>query len=441
MIRSETEHIVAAATSDCALRPTAFLRRAAVCPRGFWSHAGRWSAYAGRCDALRGAAGPARFAIARDAARRLLEHVDAPADHPVAPRLHGGFRFGGSGAPRAEWAAFGHGSLLLPALELTSGPAGPWLTGRFRARDDDDDALAAARDRMAAFVAADEPPGPRAIAARVRADAPSRDQWDRAVRTVLAEIDRGAFDKFVLARTLDIVAESAIDPLDVLERLIEQNPASTIFYHEPVPGTVLLGAAPEVIVTLHGRDFVTTAVAGSVRRGATDEEDRTLARHLLESEKDRHEHAIGVRDTVDRVRPFTESIEVEPEPHVLRLARIHHLETRIAARVASGHHVLDLLGAVHPTAAVSGSPRDAVLAFMPSVETFDRGWYAGPIGWCDANGDGVFAPALRSAIVTDQRWRLYAGAGIVAGSDPALEWAETALKFEPMLRAIGAVTE
>ena len=141
---------------------------------------------------------------------------------------------------------------------------------------------------------------------------------------------------------------------------------------------------------------------------------------------------------VARLTPFTGTVDAQPEPHVLTLARIQHLESEIRARVPDGTGVLDVLAALHPTPAVCGLPRDAALSLLSRQEPFERGWYAGPVGWFDGEGNGVFAPALRCAVARGSRWRLFAGAGIVAGSDPALEWDETGMKFEPVLRSLEA---
>ncbi len=145
-----------------------------------------------------------------------------------------------------------------------------------------------------------------------------------------------------------------------------------------------------------------------------------------------------VDDVVTRLQDLGCTVRVDVEPHVLTLAQIQHLETKIAADVPEGLGVLDLLASLHPTPAVCGSPRDAALEFLASRESFARGWYAGPVGWFDQRGHGVFVPALRSAVHSDSEelWRLFAGAGIVAGSDPDLEWIETGLKFKPVLRAL-----
>jgi isochorismate synthase len=207
---------------------------------------------------------------------------------------------------------------------------------------------------------------------------------------------------------------------------------------EPVPGSALVGAAPETVATLRDGVFHATAVAGSIRRGATPREQAELAAELLASDKDRAEQRFALDDMVARLGTVAHQIRADPQPHVLTLARIQHLETEIRASVPSDVGVLDLLRLLHPTPAVCGLPRDAAMAFLGEEEPFHRGWYAGPVGLFDAEGNGIFVPALRMGVSTGSGWRLFAGAGIVDGSVPALEWEETGIKFEPVLEALGA---
>jgi isochorismate synthase len=190
------------------------------------------------------------------------------------------------------------------------------------------------------------------------------------------------------------------------------------------------------VATVSSGTFQATAVAGSIPRGDSPEEQWALAEGLLNSEKDLREHRVCVEDMVARLGPLSEEVRAEAEPHVLTLSAIQHLETPITSRLRPGENVLTTLRALHPTPAVCGFPRDRALALLAEAEPFPRGWYAGPVGWFDGDGDGVFVPALRSAVGRGREWRLFAGAGIVAGSDPEKEWAETRMKFQPILGAL-----
>jgi isochorismate synthase EntC len=158
----------------------------------------------------------------------------------------------------------------------------------------------------------------------------------------------------------------------------------------------------------------------------------------MASDKDRAEHRISVDDMVLRLARLADDVRAELEPHVLALPAIQHLETAIRARVREGVTVLDLVAALHPTPAVCGEPRDAALERLAYEEPFERGWYAGPVGWFDVEGNGMFAPALRCGVCFEGDWRLYAGAGIVAGSRADAEWTETGIKLQPVLRALTA---
>jgi isochorismate synthase len=258
------------------------------------------------------------------------------------------------------------------------------------------------------------------------------------VEGTLARIRAGALSKAVLARTLDVELGGALDTLDVLLALWQQHADTHAFLFEPRPGSWLLGAAPEALATLRDGRVTATAVAGSVRRGAHPDEDRALAHSLLDSPKDRAEHRVVVEDMVARLGPLTREVRAEDEPHVLTLARIQHLVTQVEAVARPEYPILHLVEALHPTPAVCGVPRDAALAFLHDAEPFHRGWYAGPVGWFDTEGEGHFVPALRTGVGSGDRWRLFAGAGIVEGSDPASEWEETAIKFVPVLRALAA---
>jgi isochorismate synthase len=242
----------------------------------------------------------------------------------------------------------------------------------------------------------------------------------------------------VLARILDVAVDQPVDPVDVALHLWEANAGSHVFLFEPRSRTAIVGAAPETVATLKDGVFHATAVAGSIRRGDTPREQAELAARLLASEKDRVEQRIALDDVVRRLETVAHQIRTDPQPHVLTVARIQHLETEIRASVPAGTTVLDLLRLLHPTPAVCGLPRDAALDFLAEAEPFERGWYAGPVGFFDGEGNGVFAPALRTAVLQGSTWRLFAGAGIVEGSVPGLEWEETRIKLIPVLEALEA---
>ena len=213
------------------------------------------------------------------------------------------------------------------------------------------------------------------------------------------------------------------------------------FLFEPRPGHAFLGATPELLVRVKGHTLVTMALAGSQRRGRDAAEDAELERDLINSAKDQHEHLLVINDLRTRlqsqVSPSQEGGGLQiGKTQSLKLRNIQHLFTPVQAALQQAKGVLPELALLHPTPALGGMPREAANQFIRAAEPVTRGWYAAPIGWLDANLDGEFAVAIRSAVVQRERAWLYAGCGIVAGSEPQKEWDETALKFKPMLRAL-----
>ncbi len=187
---------------------------------------------------------------------------------------------------------------------------------------------------------------------------------------------------------------------------------------------------------LEGRVAYLAAIAGSIARGTTPGADGALARALLASAKDRHEHELVVRAIRDSIAPLCDRLDVPEAPQVLALANVQHLLTPITAHLAARCRLLDLVDRLHPTPAVAGHPRAAALHELRERERIERGWYAGPVGWMNLDGDGELAVAIRSALLSGNQATLYAGAGIVAGSDPEAELAETRLKLQPLLSAL-----
>ena len=261
--------------------------------------------------------------------------------------------------------------------------------------------------------------------------------WCAAVAAAVQRIDRGELAKVVLARDLLVTADAPLDPRLLLSRLAARFPDCWTF---AVDG--LLGATPELLLRRTGRRLSARVLAGTAPRGAGAADER-LAAALLGSAKDRAEHALAVDSLVRSLRPFCTSLSTPAEPGLLTLANVRHLATDVAGvqrrtgpRGRAG--LLELIGAVHPTAAVCGTPVDEAAALIAELEGMDRGRYAGPVGWFDARGDGEFGLALRCAELSGDGGaaRLFAGCGIVAGSEPAAELAETQAKFAAFLAAL-----
>jgi menaquinone-specific isochorismate synthase len=257
--------------------------------------------------------------------------------------------------------------------------------------------------------------------------------WEAVVAEAVRRINAGELEKVVLAR--DLVARTD-EPLDVrwpLRRLAERYEMCWTFHVDE-----LFGATPELLVRRE-RGLVTSRVlAGTIRRTGDDAHDLALAATLARSSKDLEEHEYAVRSVAEALRPYCSSMNVPEAPFVLHLPNVMHLATDVAGVVhdARGATVLDLAAALHPSAAVGGTPTGLAVAMIAEIEGMDRGRYAGPVGWIDATGDGEFGIALRSAEVRGDEVRLFAGCGIVADSDPEAELAEAQAKFVPVRDAL-----
>jgi menaquinone-specific isochorismate synthase len=260
--------------------------------------------------------------------------------------------------------------------------------------------------------------------------------WCSAVGRAVDRITAGELEKVVLARDLLVAADRPLDPRRLLRRLALRFPDCWTFAVEG-----LLGATPELLLRRTGRTLSARVLAGTAPRGAGAEDDR-LARQLMGSAKDRSEHTLAVDSLVAALEPFCSRLDAPAEPELLTLANVRHLASDLVGiqrtrgrRGQAG--LLELVGAVHPTAAVCGTPTPVAAALIGELEGMDRGRYAGPVGWLDARGDGEFGLALRCAELTgDSAARLFAGCGIVAGSDPAAELAETQAKFAAFQAAL-----
>jgi menaquinone-specific isochorismate synthase len=260
--------------------------------------------------------------------------------------------------------------------------------------------------------------------------------WSAAVATAVGRIGAGELAKVVLARDLLVSSDVPLDPRRMLRRLADRFPDCWTF---SVDG--LLGATPELLLRRDGRQLSARVLAGTAPRGAGAADER-LAAALLHSAKDRAEHALAVDSLVRALEPYCATLDAPEEPELLTLANVRHLATdvtgtqrRSGSRARAG--LLELVGAVHPTAAVCGTPTADAAAMIAELEGMDRGRYAGPVGWLDSRGDGEFGLALRCAELTgDSGARLFAGCGIVAGSDPAAELAETQAKFAAFQAAL-----
>ncbi len=269
---------------------------------------------------------------------------------------------------------------------------------------------------------------------------PEPEEYAAAVERATAKIRSGGLRKVVLARSLLVDADRELDAKQLLWRLRAVDPDCYAF---ATPGFgdarrgVLVGATPELLVRKRGRLVEATPLAGSAQRFGDPVRDRASADRLFRSAKDREEHAVVVEDVAHVLEAYCDDLVHPHEPELLGTANVWHLATAFRGKLhRTGTSVLELVAALHPTAAVCGTPREAARETLADLEPIDRGAYAGPVGWVDAAGDGEWAIALRCAEITGKTARLFAGAGIVADSEPEAEVDETERKFRALLDAL-----
>jgi salicylate biosynthesis isochorismate synthase/menaquinone-specific isochorismate synthase len=361
--------------------------------------------------------------------------ADEPEGLPAGagPVWVGGLAFAADGGRASHWSSFPPALLVLPELSLLRFEGRTWLTltaisdggagrilGRLERR------LGSLREQALPL----PDPSPRGEARIVSVTPPG--EYERGVGEATARIRAGELDKVVLAREVAVEAPAAHDPAATFGALREVFPSCFCFCVGS-PEAAFLGASPELLVRRRGAGVATVALAGSTRRSADPAVDDHLGEQLLRSDKDRHEQAIVARRIERKLAPRSVWVEAESEPGLVKVANIQHLATPVHAQLAEPLSAVEVAALLHPTPAVGGEPDDLAQAAITELEAFDRGWYAGPVGWMDAAEDGEFCVALRSALLRDRTAHLIAGAGIVADSDPASELAETELKLEALL--------
>ncbi|MFC7187048.1 isochorismate synthase [Halorubrum yunnanense] len=433
-------------TTEVDAPPFAAAFDALSAPRTTWSAPDDALVLGSGAAATLAASGPDRFAEIRSAAADLFDSGDVHAGTEAArPRVFGGFAFHEGACDGDPWGTFPEARFVLPRVQLTFAENGAWLTvnaaGPDAAVDAVEDRLAAETERLAGIddgSDADAPPRP-GIAETRRTT--SRAAWRASVEAAVDRIRGDDLRKVVLAQALEADLAGEFPLAATLERLAGKYPDCHRYCFEPDGGgSAFFGATPERLVSLRGRTVETDALAGTTGRGETPSEDEWLAQELLEDAKNVHEHRL-VADTVrEQLEPFAASVSAG-DRRVRRLATVQHLHTPITAELDADRHVLELVEALHPTPAVGGLPPDRALETIHETEPFERGWYAAPVGWIDAAGNGAFAVAIRSAVATPRRATLFAGVGLVADSDPDREWDEIQLKYRPILDELEAGDE
>jgi menaquinone-specific isochorismate synthase len=387
-----------------------------------WVHHG--AGLVGWGEALRAAlpAGEDRFAAGEKWLPSLFDAADV--DDQVRVRGSGLVAFG-----TFTFDASSEGSVLIvPKILLgRDGHGQAWLTTVTGEREPD-------------LAALGWPPAPQSVLARPPSRVRWHDgslpgpQWEHAVAEAVAAIKAGSLRKVVLAQDLFATAPEPIDIRALLRRLASRYPDCFTFACDG-----MVGATPELLIRQTGRQVSALVLAGTTPRGGDPAEDEALGRELLASAKNTEEHVYAVASMREALEPLCDELDSQPRPALIKLPNLQHLGTWVRGSLAADgtpRSALGLAAAVHPTAAVGGAPTGVALELIRELEHMDRERYAGPVGWVDADGNGEWGIALRCAQLSGRTARLFAGCGIVAGSDPAAELAEAQVKFRPMRGAL-----
>jgi salicylate biosynthesis isochorismate synthase/menaquinone-specific isochorismate synthase len=387
--------------------------------------------------------GPDRFDVAARAWRELASEAAAdPVDGPrgSGPVAVGGFAFAPRGAASPHWEGFASASLQVPELAIARRAGEARLTVCVLCRPDDDP-LALADDAARRVEALRDAPlpllDPSPVEAARVASAMPPEHYVGAVERAVERIRAGELQKVVLAREVLVRAGAVHDVPAVLGVLRDAFPSCYVFAVGR-GDKAFVAAAPELLVRRQGQRASTLALAGTTRRSADPAVDDHLGEQLLRSTKEREEQAIVTRRIERTLAPHAVWVAAAEEPVVVKMANVQHLATPIRAQLRHPIGAIELAGRLHPTPAVGGEPFAVAEPLIPALEGFDRGWYAGPVGWTDAQEDGEFCVALRSALVHGRDARCFAGVGVVADSDPQSELAETEAKLGALLPVLSA---
>jgi isochorismate synthase len=410
----------------------------------FWEQPHRGLTLAGAGQATRlTSQGQHRFRDVRDRLQRLLEDAvvrqESGAALRAAPLAFAGFAFDPQHPDDVAWFGFPDALVVLPRLLFTRSGLHFFVTAN--ALVDGETDLSATIADLARDAARLIHPGAEATdadeAGFLDPGPEARQLWTDNVLGTTQHIAQGDAEKVVLARRVQVEAGGSFEPQVALQRLRERFRECTLFLVR-AGDACFLGATPEKLVSLQGRTVRADCLAGSAARGKDDDSDRRIGEALLSDDKELREHELVARGLRENLGALCSDLHYPEKPVLMKMANVQHLHTPIEAVTNGDLHVLDLVERLHPTPATSGLPRDRSLQLIREQEPFSRGWYAGPIGWIDAEGGGEFAVALRSALLREDVASLYAGCGIVRGSDPDREYKESELKLEAMLWALNA---
>ena len=422
--------IVRASVRLPAMNPLRWLKSQPPLPRIYWADRGK------RCEVA--GLGEADVVCASSNAdwSQLVEQLGSMlSECPASVRYYGGMRFDPTPDVEEKWKRFGAYRFVLPRFELHADAAETTLycnlvPARDRTRQDE---ICATIDTLAECVDRTPASLPTPVG---RANRPGMKDWCAMVAWALKAFEEEDLDKVVLAREACFSFAEPLEPLSLLEQLAAGTPNCFHYLFQPQGGPAFVGASPERLFCRRGREMESEAVAGTRPRGTSATDDARLWDELLHSEKELREHEFVRMSLREELQPLAVSFRLDAQPSEMRLANGRHLVSRVSATLQPGVTSLDMLRALHPTSAVGGYPTRPALRAIRAQEPFDRGWYAGPVGWIGPN-QADFAVGIRSGLINGCQLSLYSGAGIVLGSTPQAEWEEMEHKIQDFTNMLG----
>ncbi len=370
-----------------------------------------------------------------DVERIIGEAVNLVRESAEGVRIYGGIRFptNGKKGQSADWTAFKSGRFVIPRFELIKNKKLVKVVCNLTTADfkNPGDIIG---ELEACFNGGDvETTANGGIESRT--DQPTFGGWERTIDSILRDFSKGKIEKIVLARQSIIKFKEECDAPGLLKRLTTATPHCYHFYFQPQTGTAFLGASPEQLYSRYKSEITSEALAGTRPRGKSEAGDYQLGQELLHSEKELREHKYVVDNIKAALTTICESYEVKKETSLLRLSQVQHLQTEFEGKLRSEIVDSDIIKALHPTSAVGGFPSQAAQNRIAEYEPFDRGWYAGAVGWIGRDS-AEMAVAIRSGLVTGKELKLHSGAGIIKGSTAAAEWAEIESKIGSFISAV-----
>ncbi|QSB49704.1 isochorismate synthase [Parageobacillus toebii] len=376
-----------------------------------------------------------RFRTVETEWKRWMEQTASYSNGTDAvPIIFGGFSFDPFKPRTEKWRAFPHAKMIVPTVLLSLKNGKATLTVTMCSGQNEE--IIKKIGMLIRLLYQEQKQQTSSLPPLITYKEVQKEEWIDAVKKTIENIRKGKFDKVVLAREARLSFADAIDPSVVLQQLREQQPFSYIFAFEQ-EGQCFIGASPEQLVKKEKDTCYSICLAGSIRRGKTLQEDEQLGKWLMNDEKNLREHQFVVQMIKEAIEAVCKRVQIPSSPQLLKLQHIQHLYTPVIGEKCRAASVLSIVEQMHPTPALGGTPREKAIKEIREAEPLDRGWYAAPIGWMDAEGNGEFAVAIRSGLLQGKEASIFAGCGVVGDSDPMSEYEETKVKFTPMLSALG----